>query len=414
MKWRLLVLMLCLPLVCGGARKLRPLVWVLDAGHGGKDVGTESRKHHEKDITLEVTKQVAALVRKHKPGIKVILTRERDHFVSLDRRCQIANQANADLFLSIHVNSVERKPLLSGTETFFADTRFIKDAVLQSSHTKTIDRSELLAWLLQKNYRDAGRQAGRGAKPERLYVLSHTMMPAALTEIGFLSNIDDEAYMTSKRGQAEIAASIYNALAEYYETTQAKTHRKTLARLRSTNGHSSGLKVEKVKGTVEKSVKKPEPKPEAKPEPKAETPAEPMVAEVPEEPVPSVETAQEETAAADTIAAAIAALPEEQVVVETLAPSLPVFSIQIVAVSQELRSDDDRLQGLFPVTFVKSGDMFKGLYGSTNDYQHARQTLADIREKFPDAFIVAYLGEEPITTARALELIRQSSLPGKP
>lgn len=84
----LLQLFLCLP--CEG-RKLRPLVWVLDAGHGGKDVGTESKKHQEKDITLEITKQVAALVRKNKPGIKLILTREKDTYVSLDRRCQIAN-----------------------------------------------------------------------------------------------------------------------------------------------------------------------------------------------------------------------------------------------------------------------------------------------------------------------------------
>ena len=241
----LLIFLLCLPMMVGAA-KLRPLVWVLDAGHGGKDVGTESKRHQEKNITLEITKQVAALVRKNKPGIKLILTREKDTYVSLDRRCQIANQANADLFLSIHVNAVEKKPLLSGTESFYANTRFIRDAVLQSSHAKTIDRSELLAWLLQKNYRDAGRQAGRGAKPERLYVLSHTLMPAVLTEVGFLSNIEDEAYMTSKRGQKEIATCIYKALAEYYETTQAKTHKKTLTRLRNSNGKTSGLSTPKV------------------------------------------------------------------------------------------------------------------------------------------------------------------------
>ena len=406
MKWRwLFLLMLCMPLMCSGARKLRPLVWVLDAGHGGKDVGTESRKYREKDISLEITKQVAALVRKNKPGIKVILTRDKDCFVSLDRRCQIANRANADLFLSIHVNSVEKKPLLHGTETFFADMRFIKDAVLQSSHTKTIDRSELLAWLLQKNYRDVGRQANRGAKPERLYVLSHTMMPAALTEIGFLSNIDDEAYMTSKRGQAEIALCIYNALAEYYKTTQAKTHNKTLAMLRSTNGRSSGLKVEKAKPVApakpEPVQKKPEPE-EAKPEPVVEEPAQLAEATPTEEPLP---VAEQTAVATDTMLVAEPALvAEPEPTIEAIDSLRPVFSIQIVAVSQELRSDDDRLQGLFPVTFVKSGGMFKGLYGVTNDYKHAQKTLADIREKFPDAFIVAYLGQEPITTARALEM----------
>lgn len=417
----LLQLFLCLP--CEG-RKLRPLVWVLDAGHGGKDVGTESKKHQEKDITLEITKQVAALVRKNKPGIKLILTREKDTYVSLDRRCQIANQANADLFLSIHVNAVEKKPLLHGTESFYANTRFIRDAVLQSSHARTIDRSELLAWLLQKNYRDAGRQAGRGAKPERLYVLSHTLMPAVLTEVGFLSNIEDEAYMTSKRGQKEIATCIYKALAEYYETTQAKTHKKTLTRLRNSNGKTSGLSAPKVaqaeepKSRTEEAKAKPASEGQMKDAPLAAgDTTEEVVKEVVEEvaeneaPSDSVLTSPQDVAGGEAVADQ-PALAGEETPAEDVGPiqpssTIPVFSIQIVAVSSELRSDDDRLQGLFPVTFVKSGNMYKGLYGGTTDYRQAKKTLASIREKFPDAFIVAYLGQEPITTARALELSRQ-------
>ncbi len=402
----ILFLLLCFSLT-SSARTVRPLVWVLDAGHGGKDVGTESKRYKEKDITLEITKQVAALVRKNKPGIKLIMTREKDCYVSLDRRCQIANQANADLFLSIHVNAVEKKPLLNGTESFYANTRFIKDAVLQSSHARTIDRSELLAWLLQKNYQESGRKAGRGAKPERLYVLSHTLMPAVLTEVGFLSNIEDEAYMTSKRGQKEIATSIYKALAEYYETTQAKTHKKTLTRLRNSNGQQSGLKTPKVTD--------PEPLPKE----------EKALSQVPKEekkeslPPPVVEEKETETAVAEVPDSTVTPSEEEPVpaliaedaesdtlLTEPVSPTIPVFSIQIVAVSTELRSDDDRLQGLFPVTFVKSGNMYKGLYGGTTDYKQAKKTLAEIREKFPDAFIVAYLGQEPITTARALELTR--------
>ncbi len=434
----LLIFLLCLPLMAGGA-KLRPLVWVLDAGHGGKDVGTESKKFQEKDITLEITKQVAALVRKNKPGIKLILTREKDTYVSLDRRCQIANQANADLFLSIHVNAVEKKPLLNGTESFYANTRFIRDAVLQSSHARTIDRSELLAWLLQKNYREAGRKAGRGAKPERLYVLSHTLMPAVLTEVGFLSNLQDEAYMTSKRGQKEIATAIYKALAEYYETTQAKTHKKTLTRLRNSNGKTSGLTTPKV-AQAEEPKQKAEGKREESEvrfgnpereqsrlkvkaeEAKATSATEGQktdtslaagdtTAQLPVEKMAIAEQADSALAVQEQ-AEEQPVLASEETPAEDVGPiqpssTIPVFSIQIVAVSSELRSDDDRLQGLFPVTFVKSGNMYKGLYGGTTDYRQAKKTLASIREKFPDAFIVSYLGQEPITTARALELSRQ-------
>ena len=480
MRHRILLILLCIPLLCG-AKKLRPLVWVLDAGHGGRDVGCESKKFQEKDITLEVTKEVAALIRKHKPGIKLILTRETDEYVSLDDRCQKANRANADLFLSIHVNTVEWKPLLSGTETFYASTKGLSDAVLQSAQSRNLPKSELLAWLLQKNYFEAGRPTDRGAKPEVLYVLRHTMMPAVLTEIGFLSNRKDEAYMTSKKGQKEIALCIYNALAEYYQTTQAKTEKKTLATLRSSGGRKSGLKIEKVKAADTKDVPVTRTKVKEADLAKAQTPqdglagdqivtdadnppleqqwAESALAQKkkgktqpegqqadsqtsPDETMPEEKendtavTADEGQGAAESVQAAaadvqaadakkptvaeegqeaarVAEKPQETAPAEKPdsvssiinSPAIPVFSIQIVAVSSELKPDDARLKGLFPVTFVKSGNMFKGLYGGTTDYRQAKATLAAIREKFPDAFIVAYLGEEPISTSRALEMM---------
>ena len=458
-KRQILLLFLCIPLLCG-AKKLRPLVWVLDAGHGGRDVGCESKKSQEKDITLEVTKEVAALIRKHKPGIKLILTRETDEYLSLDERCQKANKANADLFLSIHVNTVEWKPLLSGTETFYASTKGLSDAVLQSAQSRNLPKSEMLAWLLQKNYYEAGRPTERGAKPEVLYVLRHTMMPAVLTEIGFLSNRKDEAYMTSKKGQKEIALCIYNALAEYYQTTQAKTERKTLATLRSSGGRKSGLKIEKVKANVNANLN-PNPNGNANPNPNANVGGQVAAQPVTDSDNPPLEQQWAESALAQgkkvnananpnlnenenqnegegknaegtaeteqpvqteaTEDAAAREEPQEAVPVEKPqeaapeaktepasgfinSPAIPVFSIQIVAVSSELKSDDERLKGLYPVTFVKSGNMFKGLYGGTTDYKQAKATLASIREKFPDAFIVAYLGEEPIPTSRALEM----------
>ena len=478
-KRQILLLFLCIPLLCG-AKKLRPLVWVLDAGHGGRDVGCESKKSQEKDITLEVTKEVAALIRKHKPGIKLILTRETDEYLSLDERCQKANKANADLFLSIHVNTVEWKPLLSGTETFYASTKGLSDAVLQSAQSRNLPKSEMLAWLLQKNYYEAGRPTERGAKPEVLYVLRHTMMPAVLTEIGFLSNRKDEAYMTSKKGQKEIALCIYNALAEYYQTTQAKTERKTLATLRSSGGRKSGLKIEKVKANANVNAN-PNPNENANLNPNENANLNPNanVQPVTDSDNPPLEQRWAESALAQgkkvnananpnanpnpnlnenenqnegenkdadanqnegegknaegaaetekpvqpeaTEDAAAKEEPQEAVPVEKPqeaapeektdpasgfinSPAIPVFSIQIVAVSSELKSDDERLKGLYPVTFVKSGNMFKGLYGGTTDYKQAKATLASIREKFPDAFIVAYLGEEPIPTSRALEM----------
>lgn len=245
----LLLLIFILSVSCF-SRQLRPLVWVLDAGHGGKDQGTCLKNVLEKDLTLNLTNRVAELIRKNKPGIKLILTRTDDTFVSLDERCQIANRNRADLFLSIHINFAQNNRLLSGTETFHANKKGAKSIVQASHLERNADKSELLAWLLQKSYYESGRPADRGARASNLYVLLNTEMPAALTEVGFLSNVSDAAYLQSERGQKQIALDIYNALNEYYTTTQANTHLRTLRTLRQSLGTNSGLKVDRLRNEV--------------------------------------------------------------------------------------------------------------------------------------------------------------------
>ena len=245
----LLLLIFILSVSCF-SRQLRPLVWVLDAGHGGKDQGTCLKNVLEKDVTLNLTNRVAELIRKNKPGIKLILTRTDDTFVSLDERCQIANRNRADLFLSIHINFAQNNRLLSGTETFHANKKGAKSIVQASHLERNADKSELLAWLLQKSYYESGRPADRGARASNLYVLLNTEMPAALTEVGFLSNVSDAAYLQSERGQKQIALDIYNALNEYYTTTQANTHLRTLRTLRQSLGTNSGLKVDRLRNEV--------------------------------------------------------------------------------------------------------------------------------------------------------------------
>lgn len=365
-------------------------------------MGTEGIKSQEKDINLEVTKEVQRLLKLHKPGIKVILTRTTDEFVSLEERCNIANRASADLFVSIHVNYAINKPLLKGTETYYASSHGMTDAVLLSAYKRNIDKSELLAWLMQKNYFDVGRVVERGAKPERLYVLTHTTMPAVLTEIGFMSNFEEEVYMNTKRGVREIAQCIYNALNDYYTVSKDGKEKKTLKNLRNTNGTWSGLKNEKVA----------DPMPIEEQQTLAEQPATEVIPAPVPEAQPEVQTSENASTEAVAMAEETVVQAKEQPenpleetpVQQAPSPSIPVFSIQLFATSTELKATDKQLQGVGPVTYVKAGTMFKCLYGGTTDYNMAKKTLAEIRQKFPDAFIVAYLGDEPITTARALEL----------
>lgn len=426
MKRFIILIALLLPLACA-ARQLRPLVWVLDAGHGGKDQGTSLNKVLEKDLTLQLTNRVAALIRKNKPGIKVVLTRTDDTFVSLEDRCKIASNARADLFLSIHINYAGQNLLLSGTETFYASKKGAQNMVQASHIERNADNSQLLAWLLQNSYFNSGRPADRGARASNLYVLMHAEMPAVLTEVGFLSNRNDAAYMCSERGQKQIALDIYNALEAYYDVTKAKTQRKTLRSLRQSRGTVSGLKKSRVRQASSAEDLMPMQDPFAK----SDQPVVPIAVAPAEEETPAVEEVAEVVLDAVEDAASEAA-PEEQPKVEEVpaenpaqevatavepvqkseekpaqkAEEKPLFSVQLFAVSKALEEKDPRLKGLAPVKIIRAGAAFKVLYGSTPDYNEAKATLKRIKEKFPDAFIVAYVGERSVSTAEALQMQR--------
>ena len=479
----LLLLIFILSVSCF-SRQLRPLVWVLDAGHGGKDQGTCLKNVLEKDLTLNLTNRVAELIRKNKPGIKLILTRTDDTFVSLDERCQIANRNRADLFLSIHINFAQNNRLLSGTETFHANKKGAKSIVQASHLERNADKSELLAWLLQKSYYESGRPADRGARASNLYVLLNTEMPAALTEVGFLSNVSDAAYLQSERGQKQIALDIYNALNEYYTTTQANTHLRTLRTLRQSLGTNSGLKVDRLRNEVSStenvssddswltaqtlspdqlssSVTDPAngitvddttaaygsssaqvdpPGSEAairkmfaqKEPPGSEAAIKRLFAQrralgsaadstkqvVPVNPANPVADSTKQVAPANPVADAtkpvVPANPVADSVSDTKKPvaqaaqpdSVPIFSVQLFSVTKEIKAGDSRLKGLAPVKILHKGNVYKVLYGGSKDYLEARRSLEKTKELFPDAFIVAYIGDRAISTAEALQMIR--------
>ena len=492
----LLLLIFILSISCF-SRQLRPLVWVLDAGHGGKDQGTCLKNVLEKDLTLNLTNRVAELIRKNKPGIKLILTRTDDTFVSLDERCQIANRNRADLFLSIHINFAQNNRLLSGTETFHANKKGAKSIVQASHLERNADKSELLAWLLQKSYYESGRPADRGARASNLYVLLNTEMPAALTEVGFLSNVSDAAYLQSERGQKQIALDIYNALNEYYTTTQANTHLRTLRTLRQSLGTNSGLKVDRLCNEVSStdnvssddswltaqtlspdqlssSVTDPAngitvddttdaygsssaqvdpPGSEAairkmfaqKEPPGSEaaikrlfaqrralgSAADSMKQVVPVNPANPVADSTKQVVPADPVADATkqvapvnpladatkqvapvnpvadtVADAKKQVAQAAQPDSVPIFSVQLFSVTKEIKAGDSRLKGLAPVKILHKGNVYKVLYGGSKDYLEARRSLEKTKELFPDAFIVAYIGDRAISTAEALQMIR--------
>lgn len=413
-----LLLLLLFPLALSAKPKQK--VWVIDAGHGGNDHGCETVNAMEKDINLKLAKRVAELVRANIPGVKVILTREYDRYLTLDQRCVIANSNNADLFLSIHVNAAPEVTTLRGTETFYGPQGGTDNKDLERKRKKNIQKSELLAWMMQKYYGLAGRPISRGVKRERYYVVLYTEMPAILTEVGFISTPSEERYMTSKEGSEEIAQCIYRGLKDYNETVDNDKIQSTLAVLRNTGGRTNQNVIPQGKGpeqltndmakvdekveekTTEKTVTKVEDNNVAKTEIKAD---EKNVAKA------DVKTDVKADTKKD-IAVTINKESNESmdsVLVNTEEPEELddplLFSVQIFSLRAKLKPTDPRFKGLTDLLVVEREGLYKYLCGTTKDYAGARKLLAKVRETFPDAFLVAYKGNMQIPMSDAIEML---------
>ena len=425
----------------------KKVTWVIDAGHGGRDTGCEGTLTKEKDITLAVAKEVGKLVKKNISGVRVVYTREKDKYLTLQERCDIANARGATLFISIHVNSASNQ-FARGTESFFATNVPLKGT--------QAGKSELLALLLQRQYLSHGREISRGVKQRELYVCEHTNMPSVLTEIGFISNLNEEAYLNSKEGQKELAEAIYKALAEWKDLTKDGTvSQRDLRKLRITHyapismatvtttttpaWEPGDLKVREMETKAEEIVAKAEEpeekteKTEAKaeePENKVEVIAVAEELEKIEEPKKAEESKKAEAPQKAEEPKKADALKKAEEVKKADAPKKaeeskkadapkkadepkkaeeskkPYFAIQLMNPSTELKPGDYRLKGYKGVRQIPANGRFKIIYGHSESYKDIKNELVQVRETFPEAFIVAFMGEKQITTAEALQILK--------
>lgn len=219
---------------------------VLDPGHGGKDPGAIGSKYKEKAIVLEVAKRVGALLRDSLPDVKVVFTRDSDVFIPLDQRAKIAAANSADIFISIHANSSKNRQV-AGSETFLLGQHRSKEnlevaqkensvVTLEDDYTTKyegfdpaqpesiitfaglqsdyINKSIDMAVSIQKGFSNLGR-VDRGVKQAGFLVLRQVAMPSVLIELGFISNPEEENYMASSSGAAELATSIYRSIKSF-------------------------------------------------------------------------------------------------------------------------------------------------------------------------------------------------------
>ena len=411
----------------------KKVTWVIDPGHGGRDTGCESRRHNEKEITLDVAKELGRLIKKNISGVRVVYTRERDKYLSLQERCDIANARGAELFLSIHVNSAPN-PYARGTESFYATNVPLKGT--------QAGKSELLALLLQRQYLAHGREVSRGVKKRELYVCEHTNMPSVLTEIGFITNSVEEAYITSKDGKRELAKAICEALAEYRELTKSGTvDKQKLRNLRYSHYAplsivNVNVKPQDVESEADRAeelaevAKDNRAKAEAEAKAKAEAEAEAKARAEAEAKEKAEAKAEAEAKAKEDAEAKAKAEAEAKSKAETDAKSKaeaeakskaeaqakakaeakeedrPYFAIQLMNTATKLKDGDYRLKGFKGVRYIAAGDRFKVIYSHATDYQVIKNELVQVRETFPEAFIVAFIGDQQITTAEALQRLK--------
>ena len=222
---------------------------VIDAGHGGKDPGALGKKSMEKDIALSVALKTGRYIEQNLPGVKVVYTRKTDKFVELHKRGKIANEAEADLFISIHCNAnPSRSPY--GAETYALgvedkrtkrnmEVAMTENAAIMLEENQedlydgfnasspesyiglTLFQSEHLAQSLdlanriQQQFKNRVGRKDRGVHQAGFLVLWRTAMPSVLVELGYLSNSTEEAFLKSEKGQTYMASAIYRAVKEY-------------------------------------------------------------------------------------------------------------------------------------------------------------------------------------------------------
>ncbi len=353
---------------CSGSAEAKDFVVVIDAGHGGHDPGAIGKISKEKNINLNVALKLGKQIQKNCPDVKVVYTRTRDVFIPLNRRAEIANDAKADLFISIHTNALAKNRTAKGASTWTlglaksdANLEVAKrenSVILYESDYKTryagfnpnsaesyiifefmqdkyMSQSVHLASLVQKHFRNTCRRVDRGVHQAGFLVLKASAMPSILVELGFISTPEEERYLNTESGTTTLANGIFRAFLTYKREQEIRL-----------NGSSQTILPEDI----------PQPKEEKETAPPAGT-------------TPKTE---EKTVAAQT------------------EDNGPVFKIQILTSSRPLAKNDKRLKGLKNVDYYQEGGLYKYTYGASSDYNKVLRTKRSITAQFKDAFIIAF------------------------
>nr|WP_321451609.1 N-acetylmuramoyl-L-alanine amidase [uncultured Carboxylicivirga sp.] len=236
---------------------------IIDAGHGGKDPGAIGRISKEKDIVLDVALKLGDYLKEYLPEVKVVYTRKKDVFVPLNKRAEIANKNKADLFVSIHANSIS-VPSIAGAETFVLGLHRTEENLevakkensvitLEEDYSTTyegfdpnlpesyiifelmqnvhLDQSIHVASLMQNQFHTRVGRNDRGVKQAGFLVLREVAMPSVLVELGFVSNAKEEKFISSEEGKTYMASALFRAIRDYKKEHDDKSKMQDVAKL---------------------------------------------------------------------------------------------------------------------------------------------------------------------------------------
>ena len=405
----LFLIMFCLFALASVSAKDKFTV-VIDPGHGGKDVGAVGAISNEKSINLNIALALGNLIERNLSDVRVIYTRKTDVFISLKGRAEIANRAKADLFISVHTNSVPpTKTPPQGFQVYTLGMHRAKDNLdvamrensvisLEKGYEKTyqgfdpnssesyimfeilqsanMEKSVELARLIQRSVCSKANRNDKGVHQAGFLVLRETSMPSCLIELGFITSNEEEQFLNSSRGIDLMARGIYEAFVEYKNIYDGKV---TIPYRPSTKNQ---LPIENVLGRLSNNTK---------------TPAEQV-----EMPKRIKVVTQPRTTQTPTVKHQ-RNREERHTSLDETSASIPLFKIQIFAINRELSLDSELFKGYKNISFEIDGSLHKYMIGANEDYYEILRLKEELKQEFPEAFIVAFKNGQRMNTGEAVK-----------
>lgn len=382
---------------------------VIDPGHGGHDAGALGAISKEKNINLAVALRFGKYVEQNLPEVRVIYTRTKDVFIPLNERANIANRANADLFISVHTNALPAGKIARGFETYTLGMHRAKDnldvamrensvismekdyqqryqgfdprssesyIIFEFIQGKNMERSVDLARMIQRGVCDGANRPDKGVHQAGFLVLRETSMPGCLIELGFITTPDEERLLNNDSRVDDIARGIYEAFAKY----KNKYDRSVSVPYRAKDSEDVNLP---------KIVPDQEPAPKTRVVTRGKQPKrEEATPEQPKREVKKTETKKE--------------------VKKTEVADAPVFKLQIFVGSRNLRKGDAHFKGETDYDSFQEGNLVKYTLGASTNYNEIYRLRKEKLDKFPEAFIIAFKNGQKYDVNQAIREFKQN------